>query len=440
MPGAPVTRLPVLDVEPPRRGPDRRVDRRLTVAGLVATVAFMAAAVLSLALPPAARLGSWLPLHLALAGGAGTAIAAMAPFFVAALTVAPPASPVLRAGSIALVVAGGVLAAIGRPIGAPTLAAAGALLDVAGFAGVGVATTWSLLRASGPRRPVTAAAYLLAIANVLLGVTLAGLFLEGAPAIGASWGALKPAHGWLNVFGFVALVIAGTLVHFAPTVAGSRIRRRPTGVVAVAGLAAGAPAVALGYAAGVATLAQLGALATLAGAAALAAHGLQAHRDRAGWTTERAWHAMTGGSLLLAPVWLVVATAAAAARIATVGVDPAGWRLTELLAPLVVGFVGQVLVGALSFLVTTVSPGPPERHARQRGRLGRAAVARLLALNAGAALLTIAGFLADAPPAPGSVLVRDALGAAGLLLALASIGGTLILLVGALLERDRAAD
>jgi hypothetical protein len=36
--------------------------------------------------------------------------------------------------------------------------------------------------------------------------------------------------------------------------------------------------------------------------------------------------------------------------------------------------------------------------------------------------------------------VRDALGAAGLLLALASIGGTLILLVGALLERDRAAD
>lgn len=432
-----MAKLPVLEVEPPRRGPDRRTDRRLTIAGLTASVAFLVAAVLALVLPAEVRLGTWLPLHLALAGGAGTAIAAMVPFFVAALTVAPPASPIVRAGSIALVIAGGTLAAVGRAIGAPAIAALGAWLDVAGFAGVGLATAWVLRHASGQRRPVTEAAYLLAIANVVAGITLAGLLLGDVPEVGSSWGALKPTHGWLNVFGFVSLVIAGTLVHFAPTVAGSRIRRRPAGVVAVAGLAAGAPTVALGYAIDASLVAQLGALATLVGATALAVHGLQAHRDRAGWTTERDWHALTAGSLLLAPVWLVVAVATASARIVTFGVDLAGWRVAELLGPLVVGFVGQVLVGALSFLVPAVSPGSPERHARQRGRLGRLALPRVVALNAGVALLTVAGLIGDAVAPSGSNVVRDALGVGGVLLALSSIGATLVLLAGALIERER---
>jgi nitrite reductase (NO-forming) len=427
----------VVETEVPRSGPDRRLDRRLAVGGLAATVAFLAAAVGSLALPADARLGTWLPLHLALAGGAATAIAAMVPFFVAALAVAPPASPVLRGGSIALVVAGGTLAALGRAAQMSDVAALGAWLDVAGFAGVGLATALPLRRAAGPRRRLTEAAYFLALANVLVGVLVAALFLGGDPGVGARWAALKPAHGWLNLFGFACVVIAGTLVHFAPTVAGSRIRRRPAGVVAVAGLAAGAPLAALGYASDSALLGQIGAVATLTGAVALAAHGLGAQRDRAGWTTERAWHAITAGFLLLAPVWLVVAAAAAAARVVTFGVDPAGWRLSELLAPLVVGVVGQVLLGALSFLVPALSAGPPERHARQRRRLGRLAAARLIALNAGVGLLTVRGFLVGAQePAP-TALIPDALAVAGLVLALGSIATTLGLLAGALVERER---
>lgn len=429
--GAAPRRLLVLDTEPARRGPDRRIDRRLTFAGLVGALVFLVAAVGSLALPPAARLGTWLPLHLAMAGGAGTAIAAMVPFFVAALAVAQPASPMLRGGSIALVAAGAAFAAVGRAFGAPEVAALGAWLAVAGFAGVALATAWPLRRAGGPRRPLTEAAYLTAIANVLVGVTLAGLFLGGVPAVTSSWGALKPAHGWLNVFGFVCLVIAGTLVHFAPTVAGSRIRRRSSGVVAVAGLGAGAPLVALGYAAGAASVAQLGGLTTLVGATALAIHGLQAHLDRAGWTTERAWHAFTAGSLLLAPVWLVVAAATAAARLFTDGVDPAGWRLPELLAPLMLGVVGQVLAGSLSFLVPAISPGPPERHARQRGRLGRFAIVRLIALNAGVGLLMLAGVLTLGGMSNVAAIALAAMGAAGLVLALGSIAATLALVVGA---------
>lgn len=438
-------RLDVLETEPARRGPDRRLDRRLTFAGLVGAVIFLVAAIGSLALPAAARLGTWLPLHLAMAGGAGTAIAAMVPFFVAALAVAQPASAVLRGGSIALVASGATLAALGRALGAPEIAALGAWLDVAGFAGVGLATAWPLRHAGGARRPLTEAAYLAALANVLIGVTLAGLFLGGAPAIGASWGALKPAHGWLNVFGFVCLVIAGTLVHFAPTVFGSRIRRRRSSVVAVASLAAGAPLVALGYATGTANVGQLGGIATLVGASALAIHGLHAHRDRAGWTTERAWHAITAGSLLLAPVWLVVAAAIAAARLVSYGVDAQGWRLSELLAPLVLGFVGQVLAGSLSFLVPAISPGPPERHVRQRGRIGRFAFVRMLALNAGVGILALAALVAPGVPGvpgvPGdspqvAIIVLDAVIGAGLALALGSIGATLVLVAGAVAIGD----
>jgi len=402
----------------------------VALAGLAAAIAFLVAAITSLALPPAGRLELWLPVHLALAGGAATAIAAMVPFFVAALTVAPPAHPILRGGSVALVAIGGLLAVVGRLAGLQALAAVGAWLDVAGFAGVAVAVIWSLRRATGPRRPLTEAAYLLALADVAAGVILAGLFLTGEPAVAERWVALKPAHGWLNTFGFVCLVIAGTLVHFAPTVAGSRIRRRRTGVVAVAALGLGPPLVALGYAFAVGIVVQAGALVTIAGAWALASHGFGAHRDRAGWTTERAWHAFTAGSLLLAPLWLVVAAVAAGARAFVFAADPAGWRLPELLAPLVVGMVAQVLIGSLCFLVPAVSTASPARHARQRTILGLGAPARLLALNAGVALLTASGLLgaASGPVATGVLAI-------GLALAIGAIGASLALLVRALTIR-----
>jgi hypothetical protein len=399
----------------------------VALAGLATAIAFLVAAVTSLALPPAGRLELWLPVHLVLAGGAATAIAAMVPFFVAALAVAPPAHPLLRGGSVALVATGALLAVAGRLAGLPALAATGAWLDVAGFAAVAVAIAWSLRRATGPRRPLTEAAYLLAIADVVAGVILAGLFLAGEPAVAERWGSLKPAHGWLNTFGFVCLVIAGTLVHFAPTVAGSRIRRRRTGVVAVAALGLGPPLVALGYALAAGFAVQAGALVTVAGAWALASHGFGAHRDRAGWTTERAWHAFTAGSLLLAPLWLVVAAVAAGARAFVHAADPSGWRLAELLAPLVVGMVAQVLIGSLCFLVPAVGAGSPERHARQRAILGRGAPPRLLALNAGVALLTAWG-LAAAPPGP----VAAGTLAIGLALAIGAIGASLAFLVRAL--------
>lgn len=412
--------LPVLATEPAARGLDRGRDRRITAAGLATAVGFLAAGLATLALPPEARLGTWLPLHLVLAGGAGTAIASMLPFFAAALTVAPPAPLRLRAAAIAAVAVGAAVAAVARAVGGSgpsPVAAGGAVLFVAGTLGVLASMLLALRGATGPRRPATEVAYLVALVDVTIGVALATLFLAGSPDVEGSWGSLKPAHAWLNLFGFVTLAIAGSLAHFAPTVAGSRIARRPWAAGAVVGLAAGASGVALGYAIASDALARLGVAVEVAGAAALVAHGWQAHRDRYAWTTDHAWHAFTSGSLLTAPAWLLAASLVAASRVASAGAGPAGWRVDELLAPLVAGFVLQVLLGALSHLVPAIGPGSPERHAIERRILGRDGRLRLAAWNVGTAAATL-----------GAVAGSSLLAAAGAAVLVTDLAATLLLL------------
>lgn len=384
--------------------------------------AFLVAALASLALPDAVRLGWWLPLHLALAGAAGSAIAAMLPFFVAALTVAPPAHPLLHGGGIALVAAGAGLAAAGRAAGAAVpdpVAAAGAVTYLAGIVAVGLSAALPLRHAAGPRRPATQLAYAVALVSVAIGAALAALYLGGVPEIVERWPWLRAGHAWLNTFGFVGLAVAGTLLHFAPTVAGSRIRRRRAGVVAVAGLALGPASLALGYAAGADGLARAGALVTLGGAVALAVHGLHVQRDASGWTTEAEWHRFTAGSLLVAPAWLVVAAAIAAWPVLDAGAEPGAWRLEPLLAPLVAGFALQVLLGALAHLVPAIGPGGPEQHAAARRILGRDATLRLAGWNVGVAALTLGLLGGPWPLVPaGGAVVAACLVAALVLLGL----------------------
>ena len=412
----------MLDTEPVRRGPDRRADRGLTFAGLVVAIAFLVAALLSLLLPGDLRLGSWLPLHLALAGAAGTAIASMLPFFVAALAVAPPAPAALHGGAIALVATGAAVAAFGRALAggaADLITAAGAALYVAGVVAVGASAALPLRRAAAPHRPATELAYAAGLVNVAVGASLAGLYVAGWPAVVAGWPGLRVAHAWLNAFGFVGLVVAGTLVHFAPTIFGSRIRRRRAGSLAVAALAAGPALVALGNAFTHDTLVRAGVLTAVLGAGTLTVHGIQAYRDRAGWTTNPAWHRFTSWSLLMAPGWLLVALLLVAARALPGGADPTAWRLDDVLAPLVAGFVVQVLLGALAHLVPAIGPGGPERHAAERQTLGREATVRLVAWNAGTATLTLG--LAGGSwvlAAAGASLLATTLAATLLLLAL----------------------
>ena len=412
---------------------DRNADRRVTMGGLVLSAGFVAAALVAAAAmllaPEPAPSGPWLPLHLAMAGAAGTAIAAVMPFFSAALVAAPPVAVPVRVGAVGLVAIGAGLVA-SRAV-APTgpLPAAGGVAYLAGALLLGWATLAPLRRALGPSRPLVVFAYAVALADVLAGATLATLFVVGWQPVLERWAVLKPAHAWLNLLGFVALVIGGTLLHLLPTVLGTRIVPRASAVLAVGGLAVGAPLVALGFllagGPGPAAdlLARAGAGAAVVGAGALAWHAAEVVRARGRWTTDPGWHRMASGGLVAATGWFAVAVLVAAGRVVIAGTTPAGWRVEDVLALLVVGWALQALVAAWTHLLPSIGPGGPPEHARQRTRLGRWATARLAALNVGTALLAV-----GLPTGTGPLI-----GAGGGLAALA-LGASLALVAGAVAD------
>ena len=386
--------------------------------------AFLVAAAVSVTLPVETRRGAWLPLHLALAGGAGTAIAAVMPFFSAAFAAVPPADARLRAVSVAAVSAGAALVAAGVAGGVAGVAVAGGVAFLAGIVAVGLATVGPVRGGLGPGRGLVTRGYLVALGDVGLGGLLGTLFLAGWAPLQAAWAGGRPAHAWLNLFGFVSLVIATTLLHFFPTVVGARIGNRRSARVAVYGLAAGAPAVALGHLAGLDLLVRGGALGVLAGAAGLTAYAAATWRTRARWTTDPGWHRFSMVGLVAAIAWFDVGVVIAAGRALALGVSPAAWSTTLVAAPLTAGWAATAVLASATHLLPAVGPGGPIEHERQRQLLGSAATARLLVLTIGTALLSI-GLPLDSGGAilAGTVLVATGLGATvALLVAAVRVG------------------
>lgn len=383
-------------------GPRRADDRRIAIASVVvAGVYLVAAAGASVALATGATgvpSAVWLPLHLALAGGASTAIAGVMPFFVAALSAGHPAPARLRAAAVALVAGGAALVAThGIP------AALSLTVPLAAIGGVvylgGIALTAAAVRASGrgglmARRPVVTAAYLLALANVGVGATLGTLVVAGWGPVVLDLVAVRAAHAWTNLIGFVSLVILGTLLHFLPTVLGTRIVARRSAAVAVLGVALGSPLVVVGDLTAIRAIAGGGAVLTLIGIAALLAEARGVREARGRWTTDAGWHRLASGGLLAGVGWFAIGGGLAAALVLAraAGLTPpdqAAWDSRLVIGPLAIGWVVQALVASWTHLLPSIGPGGPVEHAAQRTILGRAAGPRLVALNLGAALVAI---------------------------------------------------
>ncbi|HEX5240590.1 MAG TPA: hypothetical protein VFW20_06290 [Candidatus Limnocylindrales bacterium] len=399
---------------------DRTSDRVIAAASIAVAVAFLAAAVLAFLLPDAARHGLWLPLHLALAGAAATAVAGVMPFFVAAFAAAPPADPRLRAAAVAATALGALGVVAGVELGSALLAALGGGLFVAGIVLIGLATLRPVRGSLGPARGLVTRSYLAGLVAVAVGACLATLLLAGWPPVADSWGRLKPAHAWLNLFGFVSLVIATTLLHFFPTVVGARIPNHPSGRIAVAGLAFGSWLAALGYAGGIDSAVRVGAVLGLAAGVALGWYEARVWQTRGRWTTDLAWHAFAIGGLVSATAWFVVGLGIVAAGAIASGADPAGWSIGDLIAPIVAGWVGLALLASATHLLPAVGPGDPPAHARQRIVLGQLALPRLLALDLGIALVTL-----------GQLAASALLATAGLLLLALGFAATAVLLASA---------
>jgi hypothetical protein len=408
-----------------RRAPiDRSADRRVALLAIVVAVAFLVAALASLTLPQTTRLGAWLPIHLALAGGATTAIAGVMPFFVAAFAAAPPSDARLRGLAVTAVALGTAAISVGVPADGAGLAAVGGAVFLAGIALTGMATLRPLRGALGPSRGPVIQGYVLALAEVGVGASIATLFLAGWPPVVDGWASLKPAHAWLNLVGFVSLVIATTLLHFFPTVIGARIAVHPSARLTVVGLAAGAPLVAAGFVTGWDWLARVGALGVLGGTVSLAVYVGRAWQRRARWTTDHDWHRFAMGGLISSVIWLELGTAVAAGRVLVLGAAPAAWRVNVVIGPLIVGWVGLAIVASATHLLPAVGPGDQATHARQRVRLGRWANVRLAAFDGGVLAMTV-GLLAGSTPLAWLGLVGiglSLLATAGLLLSAAAMG------------------
>jgi nitrite reductase (NO-forming) len=251
--------------------------------------------------------------------------------------------------------------------------------------------------------------YVVALGEVAVGASLATMYLAGWQPIVGDWALIKPAHAWLNLVGFVSLVIATTLLHFFPTVIGARIVPQWSARLTVVGLAAGAPIIALGIAIQSDPVARLGAIAVISGAIGLAVYVGRTWRRRARWTTDRAWHLFAIGGLVSAILWLEVGLAVAAGRVFALGAEPAGWSVETIAGPIIVGWVGLAIVASATHLLPAIGPGDAATHARQRRRLGRWAPMRLALLNAGVLGLAI-GLPFDLAPLVGLGATLVALG------------------------------
>lgn len=369
-----------------RRPISRDVGRRVTMVGLAAALAFILSALVTWGVGWGAVGAVWLPLHLALAGGAGTAVAAVLPFFTAALAVARPAATWVRVMAIGLVASGAAVVSLSVANGETAIGAIGGSMYLVGIVFVAIAAFRPLRAALGRRRRTVERAYAAALLNVIVSVALATTFLAGWTPVVERWASLKPAHAWLNVVGFVSLIIVATLVHLAPTVEGGRIQPRRSATIAVGALSIGAPGIAFGYLLAADLIVRVGGVVVLLGAVATLVHALVSARDHGRWTTDEDWHRLTRWSLRAASGWFAVGIAAAVGRIVWLGADPQAWSMILVAAPLTVGWVVQTLVGAASHLLPAIGPGDQRVHGAQRAILGRAARARLVGLNLGIAL------------------------------------------------------
>jgi nitrite reductase (NO-forming) len=397
------------------------------MGSIAIAVGYLCAAILIAFLPAADRVGTWLPLHLALAGGASTAIAGVMPFFSAAFAAAPPVDSRLRWSAVAAVALGAAAVTVGFPSGATTLAAAGGALFIIGIGLVGLAVFRPLRYGLGPRGGLVTRGYTAALLMVGLGALLATLFLAGWPPAIEAWGHLRPAHAWLNLVGFVSLVIATTLLHFFPTVIGARIAQTRSAHLTVFALAVGTPIVALGFVLQSDLLARIGAALVAVGALALATYALTVWRTRAQWSSDPDWHLFAMGGLVSAIVWFEIGILLATSQVMIAGADPAAVQTDPLIGPLVLGWMGLAVLASATHLVPAVGPGDSTAHARQRRILGRFAPPRLVAANAGIVAVSI-----------GLALELDILASVGIVTVAVMLGATAVLLIVAVSSGLRA--
>ncbi|MGW5095355.1 multicopper oxidase domain-containing protein [Streptomyces nodosus] len=362
---------------------------------------------------PVAR---WLAVHLFLLGAATTAVMVWSEHFAVALLHARRPDERRSDARLAAVNLAVLGVLIGVWLDRPVLTGAGCALLVAALAAHLVVLVRMGRGALGGRLAPVVGFYRAAAAALIVGAVLGGLIATGH-AGPRYYAGLRLAHIHVTLLGWIGLPVLGTLFMLWPTVLGVRMTERTPRVTrwvlvltggglltAVVALVAGRrwPAVA-------------GVLAYAVGTVLVMALLARTIRRRRPVSAAAAW--MLGA----AAGWLCAGVAADAGVLAARPLAEAGEDVTLLVPVVIVGFVAQVLIGALTYLLPIVLTGGPKERAALRAVLELGWPARFVALNCGVALLAL--------PLP------DPVGTAGLLSAAGAGAVFVALLIRVLVRR-----
>ncbi|MCX7445770.1 hypothetical protein OS125_11060 [Corynebacterium sp. P7003] len=351
------------------------------------------------------RVGTWIPVHVLGIGVITTSIMVWSQYFTARFTGTRPtrAHQVRQLYRIGAVSVGTVLLLAGQlpATTSPRLSLFGAASVAAGALLHGISLAAQYLAAERTRRfrPVVAV-YVLATTCLLGGVTAGALLTVGVP--GAWVPRLHTAHLLLNLPGFVGLAAFGSLTLMFPAVWRTRGGVDRT-IPALASLACGLATSVTGALLGFAPALGAGLVLYAVGWAIAALPWLGNVRDVLAEPRDRVTFAAV--AVLAAPAWLIVGVLTAAAdalRGGHVAVSPP-------VAPLLVGFGAQLLIGVLSFLVPSVIGGGPAAVRLGMGLLDTLGLLRSTLLNGSLALLLLP-LPGDPGPVP-AVFVVLSLGA-----------------------------
>ncbi|MFI1416709.1 multicopper oxidase domain-containing protein [Streptomyces sp. NPDC020731] len=321
---------------------------------------------------------SWLLVHTLLLGAVSNAVVIWSGHFAASVLRLPEANRGAPAALRLVCLNAGAVAVIGgMATGRWPVVLVGGCLVAAAVTAHAVWLVRLLRRALPGRFSMTVRYYTTAAALLPVGAAL-GVVMARGDLGGDLPERLLLAHEMINLLGWVGLTVAGTLITLWPTM----LRTRVADGAERAGRTA-LPVLLVGLGAAVA--------AALLGPPPLAAPGVVVHAAglvRAGvpWVREaraKAPRSFAAWSVAAGSLWL----AGSLLGLAGILVSTTSWitvaeRTSMLTAPLAAGWIAQVLLGALGFLVPVVLGGGPTAVRAATAGLERAWPARLTITNA----------------------------------------------------------
>ncbi|AZM64794.1 copper oxidase [Streptomyces sp. WAC 01420] len=321
---------------------------------------------------------SWLLVHTLLLGAVTNAVVIWSGHFAASVLRLPEANRGAPAALRLVCLNAGAVAVIGGMFSDRwPVVLVGASLVAAAVTAHAVWLVRLLRRALPGRFSMTVRYYIAAAALLPVGAAL-GVVMARGDLGGDLPERLLLAHEMINLLGWVGLTVAGTLITLWPTMLRTRVAdgAERAGRRALPALLAGLGAAVAAALLGPPPLAAPGVAVYAAGLVVAGIPWVREARAKAP-SSFAAW-SVAAGSLWLAGSLLALA----GILLSATSWVTVGERTSLLTAPLAAGWIAQVLLGALSFLVPVVLGGGPLAVRAATAGLERAWPARLTVTNA----------------------------------------------------------